>query len=63
MIYRKKTWAQKRTITQVSQEAYEAHYGEDSLGVYPTVKEAEKAIQGVLEAHMESKKQSMRNWT
>jgi hypothetical protein len=62
MAFRFEPWAQKRAIVQLTQEAYEAFYGEDSLGVYPTVKEAEKAIQSVLEAHVQSMKTNQRAW-
>ena len=62
MAFRFEPWAQKRAIVQLTQEAYEAFYGEDSLGVYPTVKEAENAIQSVLEAHTESKRGNGRPW-
>ena len=62
MAFRFEPWAQKRAIVQLTQEAYEAFYGEDSLGVYPTVKEAENAIQSVLEAHTQSKRGNGRPW-
>jgi len=62
MAFRFESWAQKRAIVQLTQEAYEAFYGEDSLGVYPTVKEAENAIQSVLEAHIQSMKTNQRAW-